>query len=202
MLAVSERGRAVFAPPSERTVTALLRDRAASLGDAPFLVAGGEAWSFADAAERAACRAGSLAAVGVGPGDRVVALLPNGALLVELLFACAWSGAVLVPVNTASRGPQLEHIIGDSGPRLVVAHETYADELADLDSLADGSVPLWIDGTTSATVASIGPASPIRDARPSDPLAILYTSGTTGPPKGVVCPHGQFWWWSVIARRV
>ena len=197
MLAVSERGEAVLVSPSERTVSALLRDRAAALGDAPFLVAGGEAWSFGDAAERAACRAASLEAVGVGPGDRVVAVLPNSGLLIELLLACAWSGAVLVPVNTASRGPQLAHIVGDSEPRLVVAHETFAEEIAHLDTVASGSIPIWIDGAASAAnaVPSTGAGLPIRDARPSDPLAILYTSGTTGPPKGVVCPHGQFWWW-------
>jgi crotonobetaine/carnitine-CoA ligase len=197
VLAVSERGEAVLVSPSERTVTALLRDRAAALGDAPFLVAGGEAWSFGDAAERAACRAASLEAVGVGPGDRVVAVLPNSGLLIELLLACAWSGAVLVPVNTASRGPQLAHIVGDSEPRLVVAHETFAEEFAHLDTVASGSIPIWIDGAASApnAVPSIGAGLPLRDARPSDPLAILYTSGTTGPPKGVVCPHGQFWWW-------
>ena len=198
MLAVSEWGhRALRVTPSERTVAALLRERASGLGDSPFLLAGGEAWSFADAAERAACRAGTLAAAGVGPGERVVAVLPNGSLLVELLLACAWSGAVLVPVNTASRGPQLAHVIGDSQPRLVVAEEAFLEELAQVADVTSGAIPLWIDhGTSLATaVPPPGRAAPVRAARPSDPLAILYTSGTTGPPKGVVCPQAQFWWW-------
>ena len=192
---MSEWGdRALLVSPSERTVAALLRERALGLGGAPFLLVGGEAWSFADAAERAERRAGTLEAAGVGQGDRVVAVLPNGALLVELLLACAVSGAVLVPVNTASRGPQLAHIVRDSEPRLVVAHEAFVEELAHVESVATRSIPLWIDGATSAPSAVPPADAPggIREARPSDTLAILYTSGTTGPPKGVVCPNAQF----------
>ena len=180
-------------------MAALLRDRAADLADAPFLLAAGEAWSFSDAAERASRRAGTLRATGVEPGDRVVALLPNGPLIVELLLACAWSGAVLVPVNTASRGPQLAHVIGDCEPKLVVADAAFVEELASGVSIENGSTPLWVAGDPSArsAVPSRGSAASleIRESRPSDPLAILYTSGTTGPPKGVICPHAQFWWW-------
>ncbi len=192
--------RALLAPPAGRTVAALLRDRANGLADAPFLRTGGKAWTFSEAAERAALRAGTLREVGVGPGDRVVALLPNCSLLVELFFACAWAGAVLVPVNTASRGPQLAHVIGDSDPSLVVTDETLVGELASVDSIADGSIALWVasgDASTTTAVPPIDSCAPLelRDSHPSDPLAILYTSGTTGPPKGVICPHGQFWWW-------
>ena len=129
----------------------------------------------------------------------MVALLPNGPLIVELLLACAWSGAVLVPVNTASRGPQLAHVIGDCEPKLVVADAAFVEELASVVSIENGSTPLWVAGDPSArsAVPSRGSAAvpEIRETRPSDPLAILYTSGTTGPPKGVICPHAQFWWW-------
>jgi carnitine-CoA ligase len=180
-------------------VATLLRDRAADLGDAPFLLADGAAWSFSDAAERASRRAGTLRTAGVEPGDRVVALLPNGSLVIELFLACAWSGAVLVPVNTASRGPQLAHVIGDSEPKLVVADAAFASDLASVASIDDGSTTLWVTGDPFArhdVPARDSAAAPeIRETRPSDPLAILYTSGTTGPPKGVICPHAQFWWW-------
>ena len=186
-------------PPAERTVAALLRERATGLAAAPFLRTGGEAWTFSEAAERAALRAGTLREAGVEPGDRVVAVLPNGPLLVELLLSCAWSGAVLVPVNTASRGPQLAHVIGDSDPKLVVTDGMFLAELASVESVQDGSAPLWVAGDAPVPngVPRLGSgASPeIRGSRPGDPLAILYTSGTTGPPKGVVCPHAQFWWW-------
>ena len=148
-------------------MAALLRDRAADLADAPFLLAAGEAWSFSDAAERAARRAGTLRATGVEPGDRVVALLPNGPLIVELLLACAWSGAVLVPVNTASRGPQLAHVIGDCEPKLVVADAAFVEELASVVSIENGSTPLWVAGDPSArsAVPSRGSAAIPRDPR-------------------------------------
>ncbi len=195
--------RPLHAIPSERTVAHLLHDRARCLADHPFLLAGGETWTFGEAAERAARRAGTLRVAGIAPGDRVVAMLPNGPLLVELLLACAWSGTILVPVNTASRGPQLAHVIGDSEPALVVAGDTYLDDLVSSGALSRGRLPIWFDGDGDGdgavgarvpTLEGMEGADPI-DVLPGDPLAILYTSGTTGPPKGVVCPHGQFWWW-------
>ncbi|RDI73207.1 Acyl-CoA synthetase (AMP-forming)/AMP-acid ligase II [Gaiella occulta] len=197
---MSEWGqKALRVSPSDRTVAALLRDRAQGLADAPFLLAGGEAWTFSEAAERAALRAGTLREAGIEAGDRLVALLPNGPLLVELFLACAWSGAVLVPMNTASRGPQLAHVIGDCDPKIVIASDAFLAEFASVDTISDGSTALWVADNASArnVVPQIGsaPSLEMRECRPSDPLAILYTSGTTGPPKGVVCPHAQFWWW-------
>lgn len=191
--------QALLVPPPERSVAALLRNRATGLADAPFLLAGGESWSFAEAAERAARRAATLQGAGVEHGDRVVAILPNGALTIELLLACAWSGAVLVPVNTASRGPQLVHVIADSEPKLVVADHAFLGELASVDAVRDRTTALWVAGGRSVKsgvppIDSVA-AVEVHQVQPSDPLAILYTSGTTGPPKGVICPNAQFWWW-------
>jgi crotonobetaine/carnitine-CoA ligase len=185
---------ALAAGPAERTVLHLLRHRAVAGPSLPFLRVAGESWSFADAAERASCRAATLREAGVQKGDRVVALLPNGPLLVELVLACAWSGAVLVPVNTASRGPQLQHVLADAEPRLVVADAALAQ------GFGDASLPaLWIDGdggpAGATPVPHLGASCDVAGIGPGDPLSILYTSGTTGPPKGVVCPQGQFWWW-------
>ena len=162
-------------------MAALLRDRAADLADAPFLLAAGEAWSFSDAAERAARRAGTLRATGVEPGDRVVALLPNGPLIVELLLACAWSGAVLVPVNTASRGPQLAHVIGDCEPKLVVADAAFVEELASVVSIENGSTPLWVAGDPSVRSASLRAARPHPSRSASHDRAIRSRSST---PRG------------------
>jgi crotonobetaine/carnitine-CoA ligase len=178
----------------------LLRHRAATAAGASFLTVGGETWSFADAAERASCRAATLRDTGLREGDRVVALLGNGPLLVELFLACAWSGAILVPVNVASRGPQLRHVLADAEPTVVVADAALAAQ-----ALGEGMLPasvqaLWIDGSAdgpaeAAPVPGLGVTCDAASVGPGDAVAILYTSGTTGPPKGVVCPQAQFWWW-------
>jgi crotonobetaine/carnitine-CoA ligase len=187
--------------PADRTVTALITERATAQPATAFLTAGGERWTFAETAERAAQRAATLREAGVSTGDRVMALLDNGPLLAELFLACAWSGAVLVPVNTASRGPQLEHVIADSDPALVVAAPAYADAIGETCSDRAGAPrTVWISGGdgSARAVTPVPPPGAAVDpvaVRPEDPVAILYTSGTTGPPKGVVCPHAQFWWW-------
>jgi crotonobetaine/carnitine-CoA ligase len=186
--------------PADRTVATLLRHRASSHEESRFLTIGNEQWTFADAARRGAGRAATLADAGVARGDRVVALLENGPLLAELFFACCLSGSVLVPVNTASRGPQLEHVLADSRPTLFVTHASFADAIANVFA-HDATKPLvWLDGNGSLPGAL--PVPPLGTTvlepaavSPEDALAILYTSGTTGPPKGVVCPHAQFWWW-------
>jgi crotonobetaine/carnitine-CoA ligase len=197
---------AAAAPAAERTVVALLQHQAQELGERPFLKVGGTSWTFAGMADTAACRAGSLRAAGIEPGDRVATILRNGPELVELFFACAWAGAVLVPLNVASKGEQLAHMLRNAAPRVLVVD---GELVAHLD--VPGGLPaelerLWLVGASAAGGAGAhelvplphpsGAVAPLVGA-PGDPVAVLYTSGTTGPSKGVVCPNGQFWWWGV-----
>lgn len=105
---------------------------------------------------------------------------------VDLFLGCAWLGAVLVPLNTGLRERGLRHALDMTEPSIVVAERQYAGLLTGC-----GRDPWPID--------SVGPraeAEPIRPApvRPDDTAAVLFTSGTTGPPRGVRCPHAQFGW--------
>ena len=182
----------VFAP-RERTLPALLQRQAHAFGERPFLAITGARWSHRDAVAVAARRAHALQAAGVRRGDRVAVMCGNRVELVELLLGCGWLGAVLVPIHTASMRPQIDYVLTDCGARLLAIEQRFAERL--------GAVPdtVWtVPGGWPVPDDSIAAAA----IEPGDPLAILYTSGTTGAPKGVVCPHAQLHWWGVHTASV
>jgi carnitine-CoA ligase len=178
-------------PPSDRTLPSLLVRAAARRPDGVLMRDERSALTCGEALERVARRAGTLAAAGVGEGDRVAVLSENRLDVVELWLACSWLGAVLVPLNTALRGPQLEHVFADAEPRLLVLEPALAERL---DYVGNAPERLWIFGDDVPPLG--GPAERAR-IRPGDPCVILSTSGTTGPSKGVLCPHAQWYWWAV-----
>ena len=156
----------------------------------------------------AARSAGRLAAAGVRAGDRIIAFLPNSMDLIELWFGAAWLGAVLAPINTAFRGPQLHHALALADPVLIVTDRQLLEHLCDPEVRSAVNAGICITGMTDTTDLSGDlPATPLpapgeplaaHAACPGDPIAILYTSGTSGPSKGVICPHAQFFWWGVL----
>ncbi|CAN5832611.1 hypothetical protein BH11PSE8_BH11PSE8_29770 [soil metagenome] len=140
------------------------------------------------------CAAG-LAQRGVLPGDRVAVQLGNGLEFVLISFACAWMGAVLVPISARARGPELEYALNDSGAVAVVC----ARELVDLLPQAP-AVPGLRHRFSTAPVTAL-PFEPMSALMQAEPLAtphaaqeedlavLLYTSGTTGRPKGAMLTH-------------
>ncbi len=188
---------------AQRTVPQMLTVQAARHGERPLLTIGEMTWTFRDAASAAARRAGSLAAAGVGRGDRVALLLANRIELMEMVLACGWMGAIAVPINTAAMGPQIEYFLRDSGAKVLVIE---SDLLPRLDRVSMDRIAVervWVAGgrpSSSGRIAPLpAPGAPVEAAtvKPGDTLAILYTSGTTGPSKGVMCPHAQYYWWGV-----
>jgi len=196
----------VFAP-TRRSLPAMLAAQAERFAERPLFTAGGSTVRFGEAREIAACFAGTLAAAGIRQGDRVALICGNSPAFVTVMLGAAWLGAVLVPINTGSRGPQLAHILRNCGARLLVIEAQF---LASLAHAAIGETSLeviWRIGEASEETAhglplrplpALGTPQPPAGLGPGDPLAILYTSGTTGPSKGVICPHGQYYWWGVI----
>jgi carnitine-CoA ligase len=191
---------------AERTLPAMLLRQAKKNPEKTLVSAGDIALTYAQACDAAARTAAALQSAGIRAGDRVALICSNRMEFIEMLLGCAWLGAVLVPINIASRGPQLQHILSNSGARLLVVEGAYADNLSMLDPSTSSVDAIWsIDAPANIRLGSVesvpmpnGQAgvSPVP-LRPSDLAVILYTSGTTGPSKGVCCPHAQYFWWAV-----
>ncbi|MEU9338339.1 long-chain-fatty-acid--CoA ligase [Streptomyces sp. NPDC048290] len=127
---------------------------------------------------------------GVAPGDRVAHLGPNHPAFLENLFATAALGAVFVPLNTRLSEPELAHMLQDSGAGVLIAGPEHA---ATARALRPGA--LIVGDAYEAALAAAPDRPPAeRTVRPEDPCVIMYTSGTTGTPKGAVLTHGNVHW--------
>ena len=169
--------------PRERTLPAMLRRAAHRFGERPLLEIPGGTWRHADAVGAVARRAGALRAAGIRRGDRVGLMCSNRVEQLEVFLACGWIGAVAVPINTAAMGPQIDYYLTNSGARLLLIAQAFLPRL-------QTRIDTWLAGRTPQ-----GDAVDAEAVEPADTLAILYTSGTTGPAKGVTCPHAHYFWW-------
>jgi fatty-acyl-CoA synthase len=147
--------------------------------------------TYAQLEEQSRRLAAWLEANGVGAGERVAFLAGNTTDVFEALFACAKLSAILVPLNWRLAVPELQFIVNDCRPQVLI----YSDDFAPASSELDTPVKLrlgvdYAAAKVSANPEAIGPVSATLD----DPWAILYTSGTTGHPKGAICTHGMFFW--------
>jgi acyl-CoA synthetase (AMP-forming)/AMP-acid ligase II len=150
--------------------------------DKTALVFGDESVTFGELDRRVNQFAQALRAAGVEPGDRVALLLPNGLTMAEAYFAAARAGAVAVPINVRWAPPEIAYVLQDCRPRLVIAGEEFRAALPDAPHIMVGEA--W---TERVQAASADPP-PVR-VQETDPWVIVYTSGTTGRPKGAVRNH-------------
>ena len=154
--------------------------------------------TYAELHERVLRLAAVLRELGVRRGDRVAYLGANHPALLESLFACGALGAIFVPLNTRLAVPELTYMLHDSGTQLVlhgVEHEPQARELLSTGqiSTAIGVTDPGPDGYEQRLVDAVPQPLDTRVGL-EEPCMIMYTSGTTGRPKGAVLTHGNITW--------
>jgi len=176
-----------------QTLPELLRTRAAELGDARFVRDADQEWSYAELTHRVAQVAAGLRARGVGRGDVVGVVLPNSPHYLEVWWAILWLGATFNPVNPALTAREAVGILSDSGAVCVVATPEAAaglrergHELPALREIvvAEGPDPM-------ASLRGEGTIDEHAPVQGSDLAALVYTSGTTGRPKGAMLSHAN-----------
>ncbi|MGC9671213.1 acyl-CoA synthetase [Planosporangium sp. 12N6] len=157
--------------------------------------------TYAELADRTARYAGALRRLGTGPGDRVAYLGMNAVEVFETFFAAWLLGAIAVPLNYRLSGPEIRHLLDDSGASTLV-HSADTDALIAAAPLPAGLRVLAVHpasrpagGLDYEAEIAAGPA--LVEEPPvgfDDPAILLYTSGTTGKPKGAVLTHGNLTW--------
>ena len=176
---------------------ALLVRRAAEQPDHEFLLFDGDQrWTFSETLARVERFAAGLRAQGVRQGDFVLSWQGNSPAAVTTFLSVNFLGAVYVPINTGYRGALLEHVIRNSGARVMIADGALLDRLGVIGTAQLETVVVVGDERPSLEgIRSVGVASGTRGElteiaiEPWDTHMVIYTSGTTGPSKGVLSSY-------------
>ncbi|WP_432117797.1 acyl-CoA synthetase [Streptomyces sp. bgisy032] len=158
------------------------------------LIHGGQATTYGTLHARTTRLAHALRARGVRRGDRIAYLGPNHPSYLETLFAAGTLGAVFVPLNIRLAGPEIAYQLADSGAKALVHGPSQTGLVAGLPGSTDVRVFLEAGAQYEAALAGAD-AEPIDEpVGPDDTCVIMYTSGTTGRPKGAMLTHGNITW--------
>ncbi len=181
------------------TLAGLIRGHAAVRPERPALTAGERTLSFADLDRRSSQVAQAMLSSGVGPGDRVAIVARNGIAYYEVMLAASKVGATLVGVNFRLSAREVAAVMADAKPRLVFIDEA----LADLVAQGPGLIAIGSDYERSDYERWLvaGDADDPMLAAPDDVVLQLYSSGTTGAPKGAMLTNANLSWTPRMGRE-
>jgi long-chain acyl-CoA synthetase len=179
--------------------------QAAIRPDQPALICGEVVRTYGELNERARRLAHVLAGLGVDAGDRVAILVPNSIEFMEALHATGHLRAVAVPVNVHFKADEVGWIVRDSGARAVVVHERHLDALSQVPEVSRLVIGDGEEADYERRIAGVSTPGEVRDPEDGWPVTMLYTSGTTGRPKGIAMADDDFrrfaaGWYAVGAR--
>lgn len=162
-------------------------------------VGDGYRYSYGDMNQRINRFSACLSASGVTPGDRMAILAKNNEQVITALFAAAKIGVITVVLNFRLQGPELAYILNDSQAAFLV----YGAEFAQTVQALKGEIPATgfvsigesgIDTEFESAIQDMDPSEPAIDRGGDDPAILMYTSGTTGKPKGAILTHNNLFW--------
>ena len=181
-----------LASGADLRVADVVRHWAAERPDAVALRRGDRALTYRELDERSSRVAQALTAAGVKPGDRIAHLDRTGTEVIELLFAVSKIGAVLVPLNWRLAPPELTAIVADAGAPVLVSGPAFAQTAAQIErALERPCATIEIGPAYEAWLAGHDAVDPGARGASNDTVVQMYTSGTTGVPKGVLTTHGN-----------
>ncbi len=193
----AEDGAAALALARRMTWTAQLARHARRIPDEVALRWEGRSISWRELDGRTSRLAAGLARRGVARGDRVLVLMVNRPEFLEGVLAISRLGAIAVPVNFRLTVEEVDHIAGDSGAGFVLTDEALAPLARKVRDGVLVAGPEW-----EAVLAEDGDPAPVVDVPESEPALIMYTSGTTGRPKGAVLTHLNLLSQAITAMQV
>jgi long-chain acyl-CoA synthetase len=175
-------------------VEEMVKHATAARADAVALVEGSRRFSYAELDRRTDCLAANLAALGIKQADRVALMVANRIEFVEMVLAVARLGAVSVPINVRAQTPEIEFMLADCGASVLIHEAAVIERLPDpaaLPALRHRCAIDTADRGTDQYADLLRPAPPVAPVpiAEEDVFSILYTSGTTGRPKGAMLTH-------------
>ncbi len=171
------------------------RQQSRRFGDRPLFLCGEEVVTYRGYDERSDRVAGGLGALGLGGGDRMAVLLPNGLPILEAYAGAAKLGAVSVPLNPMFTPREIEYVVNNSRTKVMVTTPRDAERVLAIRDRMPSLAHVVVAGTPVpgtipfATVAAGAPPAAPRAVGGDDVAMMLYTSGTTGAPKGAMLTH-------------